>query len=252
MMTTEGHLTDAEVVGVADAQLEDAVRTRADTHLEACPTCAHRLERLRLRQERLSALLRETDFDVPAAAPPAPAVLDIATARLRREARAPSGMRATWLRIAAAIVLLVTVTLAIPPVQAAVVGWLRAQWSRITGESAVEAPAPDPQAPAGDSHIGFEHRAAEFRLELDATQPSGTILIRRVESTDVTVDADRPGVEWLVQPAGLRIMNGGATDVNYELAVPPTVTVVTVIVAGDTAAQLTSQQLIDGVRLPVR
>jgi hypothetical protein len=252
MSTTDGHLTDAEVLGVADAQLGVSLRARADAHLAGCDDCADRLQRLRLRQHRLSALLRETDFDVPAAAPPVPGVADIGSARERRTAHAMPRAFPTWLRIAAAIVLLLTATLAIPPVQAAVVGWLRAQWSRITGETAVQAPAPPTPARRGDMHIAFEHGGDEFRLELAVAQPGGTIAIRRGEGTDVVADADRPDIEPVLLPGGLRLLNAAAADASYELTVPPTVTTVTVVVAGETVARLMTQQLVDGVRLPVR
>ena len=47
-------------------------------------------------------------------------------------------------------------------------------------------------------------------------------------------------------------MNTAETDASYDVAVPPTLTTVTVVVGGEAVARLTAQQLIDGVRLPVR
>ena len=253
MMTTEQHLTDGEVIGMLDDALPAAERTRADEHLATCVTCRERMQRQRRRQQRLSALLQQTDFAVPNAAPPQKDVIDLRVgARRRRDRRF---VEQPWLRVAAGLVLLLGATMLIPPVQAAVVGWLNEQWSRLVGDEQ----ATDPQAPpqpgtqtARGTRLEFVSDARAFSIEIAAAQTDGTISVRRSSSDVAIADTDVGGIELLSLPAGVRIVNSPATAANYDVVVPATAVSATIVINGRTVVQLDEAQLASGYSRPVR
>ena len=252
MMTAhrEQHLEDGEFLRAIDEQLEHDESARVLQHLASCDVCARRMQQLHGRQQRLSSLLHDSDFDMPALAPPVhDNVIDIDAERARR--REPR-TRLPWLRIAAGIVLMLGVALTMTPLQAIVGNWLRAQWSRVVGEEQVTDPSqPEAPTPPGPD-ITFAHSGATFQLNLAHAQADGTVTVRLTDSADVTAKASRAGVEMLLLPNGLRLVNDPSATGSYEILVPTTVTDVTITVAGRIVARLDAARIAAGAVIPLQ
>lgn len=237
MMTdhTVPHLDDDVIVRALDEQLAPFERAEAAAHLAACPRCAGRLRQLERRGSRLAALLRTTDFDTPPATVPS--------------RRPRPFVQRTWVRAAAGVVLLLGVAMTFTPVQALVMDWLRAEWSRLVGD----APPPvDSPASARGTRVEFVHASTTFRIEVRSEQDAGTLTVRRGPGDLASADASRAGVELLVLPAGLRIMNTPASASDYEVVVPAAVTEATVVIGSRVVARVDEERLESGVRLPLR
>lgn len=249
MTTTQAdqHVTDGEVLRALDQQLEPSERARVTAHLESCDQCAALLTRARRRQQRLAQLLRDTDFDTPATTlrPSDSPVIDSRVARQRRAQRIARTWQQPWLRVAAAIVLLLGVTLTITPVRALVVDWVREQWSRLVNADRSAEPATAPEAvtaPIGP-RIEFTHEATEFRIEFTVAQSTGSLAARQGAGEQVIAESTSPNAELLVLPTGLRVDNRQAPGASYTLVLPSSVSTLVVQVGERTVARWSAQQL---------
>jgi hypothetical protein len=253
MLQAEEHLSDADLVRALDGELDRAGELRADAHMAACAGCAQRLQRLGSRAAQLSSLMLETDFDVPAAQPPASRarVVDLDAARARRARRifaSPS------LRVAAAVMLLLGITLGVTPVRAWITDWVQQQWSRLTDTEPASEPVRSPTGPdnpVAGARVQFVPDGPEFRVELQSAQEVGAIDVAYHDQPFATAETSGTAAELLVLTAGVRVMNEPGSAATYTVRVPHAVGHVVVISGGRTLARLDADQLARGQTLPL-
>jgi hypothetical protein len=216
---------DGELVRYLDGEASPDERTRIETEAASNPELAHRLAVLRHRATRLSALLEEADVAAPDRLTPAIPL---------RPRPAPGPWHSPWLRAAAAVLLLVSVTLAVPPLRARVIDGLQ----RILGrtESGTTAPTPLITLPSIDTFsVGFHAPSVTFLIELQSAQAGGRLIVRVADVTEgsVEVRARHGGEESpFVWSEGLRINNTPASTAEYEIVLPRHVRDVTIRIPG--------------------
>jgi len=224
-------VTDAELVRYLDGEIEGAPRAALEARIAAAPDTAARLDTLRRRSARLSALLAELDPSAADVQQSAEAIRP-ATAAGARPSRGwlpgPASLR--W---AAAVALLLGAALAVPPARAWMVERARDAAEALglldtAPEPAVEAPtgaAPD-AIQAAPVRVTFEVRADTFEIE---APPRGRLIVRRgAGPTGSAESAGAPGVDLVVLPTGLRIEGTTTDDARYDVALPASVAAVRV------------------------
>jgi anti-sigma factor RsiW len=247
---SDQHLTDAEVSRAVDAQLDADERTRVEAHLAHCDTCRAMLTRAETRTRRLSALLQRTDFDVPPMSVSTKTGRDILDFRAREKPVREAAAIQPWMRAAAVIALLIGGLFAIPPVRAAIIGWVRAQFSDDARESAapgVAAPsAPNVQPDLGAA-VQFVPAGEVLYVELMSADEQGTIELKRGTGDRVSARVDNGSVEMIVLTDGLRINNAGAQQLRYRIEAPQSVETIVVTVAGRNVARISGAQIDAGL-----
>ncbi|HEY8469803.1 MAG TPA: hypothetical protein VIL18_09175 [Longimicrobiales bacterium] len=233
-------VTDAELVRYLDGEIEGAPRTALEARIAAAPDAAARLDMLRRRSTRLSALLAELDPSAEEVQQSAAAIRPAVEAGAQASRGWPWGPAA--LRWAAAVALLLGASAAVPPARAWMIERVRDAAEALglldaAPEPAVEAPTVGAQdAPQAMSvRVTFEVRADTFEIE---APPRGRLIVRRgAGSTGSAESTDATGVNLVVLPAGLRIEGATTDDARYDVVLPPSVAAVRVR-AGAGAATL--------------
>jgi hypothetical protein len=174
------------------------------------------------RGERLAALLRATDPPLPAIAFPAE--------RIARAARRRAVVR--W-RAAAAIAVLATATLGVPPVRAWIVKTARVLWSMAAGTRHTVA------VPAAAGHaansVTFTPAAGAFNLRVARPQAEGSLTVETVaDSSAEAAVTGGSGAELVVLPDGLRIVNDGVASSSFVVRVPATLKRIVVTIGSAT------------------
>lgn len=253
---TAPHLDDGDLLCLLDGEPGAATRRDAAAHLDACVACRARMERYRLRRDRLGVLLVHTDVPVPAsgprpsasadpasAAPAQPGAADSTKVIPLRPRDATTAVRWTnrpWLRAAAVVLLLLAAAAVATPARAWIVHWVGRQWESVAG-GAPSAPrprvAPAPEAaPAPvqtSAQIRFVPAGGELRVEVAHPQAAGALTLVRVDGPAAFAEVmGTQAVELLVVPSGLRIRNTAATVAAYRIQVPDGVHRVRVRVGG--------------------
>jgi len=233
---------DADLIRWLDGELDDDERARVDDAVARDPALAARLEQLRGRAARLSALLQGTDPDLAVVAgvshAPVAKVIELNAAWAARQgmpARTvpPPQPVPGWLQAAAIIALLLSASLLVPPVRAWIVGLLRPADGPGTFTPIVATPAA--ALPIDTLGIRFESAATTFTIEFATAPAAGTL---SVEWQDVdSVLAERysagGGEELMRIDEGLlRIRNAAASTADYRVVLPGRVAAVTVRVPG--------------------
>lgn len=254
----DGHLPDGEMIRLVDGEVDREERGAAEAHLAECAACGRRLRQLRARSLRLGSLLRESDWEVPPAAPPvsaAPAAQggdELARLRARRgQAARPRA----WMRAAAVALLLLGAGVAASPLRAWIVEWAGERWAALVGgaaESDAAPAAPSAALPAG-SRVQFTPRGDALTVEFASRQEAGTLEVATGGSGQVVaeqVGGSEPA-ELLVLPSGVRVRNHPASTAGYRITVPPGIRRVLVRVGGGPPVVLAPERLADGARIPL-
>ncbi|HEX7090624.1 MAG TPA: hypothetical protein VF192_10860, partial [Longimicrobiales bacterium] len=228
-------MTDAELVRYLDGEIEGAPRAALEARIAAAPDAAARLDTLRRRSARLSALLADLD-------PPLEEVQQSAAA-IRPMVAAGAARARGWLpgpallRWAAAVALLLGAALAVPPARAWMIQRVRDAAEALglldtAPEPAVETPAgaaPD-ALQAASVRVTFEVHVDTFEIE---APPRGRLVVHRGPRASGSAEAAGvPGVAFVVLPTGLRIEGPATDDARYDVALPASVAAVR-IRAGD-------------------
>lgn len=239
------HLDDGDMLCLLDGEPEAAQRPDAAAHLDACGDCRARMERYRLRRDRLAGLLARTDHPVPASAPPSPAasgdalpVAPIGPAAADDAKVIPLRPRATprpvrwtnrpWLRAAAVVLLLLGAAVVATPARAWIAAWVSRQWDRVAHDGPSTPPPPrvvqTPPAPAppqASAQVRFVPTGGEMRVEVAHPQAAGTLTLMAVDGPAASAEVvGAQTVDLLVVPSGLRIRNTATIAADYRIQVP--------------------------------
>lgn len=216
---------DGDLVRLIDGEATDAVRA----HVAACGSCTARVQAMRVRLTRLSALLRDVDVATPSFATP-----DGATPRLVRVERWISRL---W-RLAAAVVLVAG--LAVSPLGA----WVATQLARVTAALTSDRDAASPASPDAAPEpegratvVYFQPAGAELTVRLDARPSGGTLSVDRADRASAQIVRAHAGESLVVLPSELRIRNTSASSADYLLTFPASVHTLRVRVDGEPASR---------------
>jgi hypothetical protein len=209
------HPDDADLLRLLDGEPALSATHDVPAHLEACPACAARADRLRAQRRRLAALLLATDVPVPPREP--------LGRLLEREARRRPLYARRALRAAGVLLVVVTGTLAAQP---AVRRWVEQHWTRATSRSdqrtpAASAPTSSPPAGAAGSALSFDPGSGPFTIRFDVRPTAGTLTI--LGDAGSRVIAERTGgenLELVVMPHGLQVRNARGAPASFVLRVP--------------------------------
>jgi hypothetical protein len=170
------------------------------------------------RASKLSALLAATDETERAVRFPGGRVRG---AQLERAVRRWSA--------AAAIVAVVAIATGVPPVRAWVVAGVTRAWSALTGRYPSVAPAP--RGASSSSSVAFVPASlGQFSVQVARRQAEGNLRIEMVADSVATAAALGGSGDWLVFPAGVRLLNEAVASHDYVVRVPRrTLTVVVTI-----------------------
>lgn len=251
---TRPHLDDGELLALLDGEADDAERVDLETHLAACAECRARMERYRLRRDRLATLLAGADFDIPASTSLTSA--PTSTVDVANEAEAPDRKviplrpRAAeprrfvdrpWLRAAAVVVLLAAAAAIATPARAWIIAFVSRRWSHITQQPQTPSPRTTPAPPVqrppepvqASAQVRFVPAGAELRVEVAHAQAAGSLTLVSVDGTAASGEVvGVQAVEMLVVPSGLRIRNTAAATADYRVQVPEAVRRVRVRIGG--------------------
>ena len=224
-------MTDAELVRYLDGEIEGAPRAALEARIAAAPDAAARLDTLRRRSARLSALLAELDPSVEEVQQSAAVIRPTVAAGAERSRRWLPGPAV--LRWAAAVALLLGAALAVPPARA----WMIERVRNAAGalgllhtapEPAVKMPtgaAPD-AAQAASVRVTFEVRADTFEI---VAPPRGRLVLRRGTGPSGSAETSgAPGADLVVLPTGLLIEGATTDDARYDVELPASVAAVRV------------------------
>lgn len=176
---------DADLVRYLDGELDTADRKRVADALASDPTLSRRMEQLRARASRLTALRQAIDPDpseVPThgTAPHVSKVVELNAAWAAQQGVephivAPYRPMPGYLRAAAVIAALLAASLLVPPVRA----WIVATFRSIAGEDAEAAAIgqPDTLMPINTFSISFATAAPAFTIEFTAAPAAGRLVI---------------------------------------------------------------------------
>jgi hypothetical protein len=263
------HLDDAVLLRLLDGEHSPGEDYARDAHVGACTRCAAALAQLRDDAATVRGWLERAAFEdalPPAAALPhghplaqapahGPSELAGGVRGTDRHGRggAPRSARswhdtAPWLRAAAILLLIAAPVAAIPAVREFVTGAI----TDLRGAPQVEAPASAPITTA-PSIIRFQPAGGEFLVRIDAAQAAGTLRIVPAPGREAVLQLHDGGVAGPVIAAdAVHLRNAAAATDSYVLYLPPTVTRVTVLIAGRTVAVLPATALTAAVEVPLR
>jgi hypothetical protein len=263
------HLDDAVLLRLLDGEHSPGEDYAWDAHVRACTRCAEALAKLRDDAATVRGWLDRAAFEdalPPAAALPhghplahgpahGPAEHAGGVRGIDHHGRsgAPRSTRswhdtAPWLRAAAILLLIAAPLAAIPAVREFVTGAI----TELRGDPQVVAPASAPITTA-PSIIRFQPAGGEFLVRIDAAQAAGTLRILPAPGREAVLQLDDGGVAGPVIAAdAVHLRNTAAATESYILYLPPTVTRVTVLVAGRTVAVLPAATLTSAVEVPLR
>jgi hypothetical protein len=257
MDTATPHLNDAQLLALSDRDGEQSELEGWATHVTGCAECKRKLEVLRRRSLRFSALV--ADLRLPEDFPLEPPIGDYpaSTSGVLRgspgagvgrqgdptrrgptaDRTAAARVRTPWLRIAAAILILAVPVLAIEPLRTAVGDWIGEQWTWLAGgdtpeqAGALEIPA----VPTG-STIYFMPEAGDFVVTFAEAEPEGFLSVTRRGGTEGALEIEGGTATPIIVPGGLRISNAGAVGAAYHLELPASVRTLRVVVGGRSLA----------------
>jgi hypothetical protein len=211
----ERHLEDGHLLQLLDG--ESGVPAGARAHVESCAVCRERFGALREAADRLRASLP-----------------DVALPDLHLHRRAPvrGWMRTFPAAAAAAILILASAAVAMPPVRQ----WLARQFDPPTVDSG---PAPEPVTPGAPAvAVGivasFIPSDTLLTIRVDARQNAGALELKAVEGGKVSAQAiGAAGTEeLLLAPSEIRIMNGPSASADYRISIPAHVRAVRIVIGG--------------------
>ena len=236
---------DADLVRYLDGELDEHERARVDDAVAREPALAGRLQQLRARSARLSALLTGSDPRSETHATGGQehhgtgAKIIVLNAAWAAQQGVPARIVPPprplpgWLRAAAVIGVLFGGALLVPPVRAWISGLL--QSPNEPGE--IVTPAGDPTAaiPIDTLGIRFASGAETFTIEFAAEPREGSLTAEWVDGDSAAVQSFTAGgsVELArVRDDRVRVDNRAATSVDFRLMLPASVVELRIRVPG--------------------
>lgn len=229
--STERHPGEDALIRVLDGEEDDpSVRE----HIEACEECRLRYEQLAAWSEGVSESLEVAD----------PVVRE--RDQKRRSEPGGAGGVPRWLKVAAAILLVLSGTLAVEPVRAWVLSQAESVARRL-GIGAATSGTPDRAAPRSAS-LSFVPAGSELVIRFENSQQAGRLIVAtRAESMEVDVSvlgtAGSGPTELTVLPSQLSIGNDPTSRADYRVVVPSTIDVVEVKVGDSVVARVSAEEL---------
>jgi hypothetical protein len=250
------HISDEALLAHLDGEPEVTENPEVREHLGRCADCRERLEAIGALSAEFDGEMRGLDLSAPEA------LLPSSLAEVQRRARAHPRAERPILRQAAAVLLVLGAgALVATPLAARVLVWVGRQLrDGAPTATAPQRPAPRPAAPPADpeaadrSEFRFVPEGAELRLTFASAQEQGTLRVGTTEETSASfrvlgADAARSAV--LVLPSEIRVRNGGIARASYQLSVPGTVTLVTVVVGARAPIEIRPASLRESEQRPV-
>ena len=194
--TTGPHLTDSEIVGLADgAEGGAGARQR---HVEDCPPCAAAIRAFRDDAAVVSDWLARAAFEEPWPSN--------RHGSPRREAPARSPRWAPWLKVAAAVIVVAGPLAALPSVRAWVGTRIQTP-GRATG--AIVAP---PESTFAPSTVRFIPDAGTFTVHLAAGAPGATLTLVRTAGPEARLRTSDPALAATVSSSAIHISAASAAE----------------------------------------
>jgi hypothetical protein len=249
--STAPHLGDSELLHLVDGDASAFELDRWAQHVLACGGCSRRLEVLRRRTARLSALLSDVQ---PPEGFAYPELSDVPPAWRRRRTR-DSGSRTQWMRAAVVALALIAPLALVQPLRAWVADQFSAGWGRVAALAGGEQPdgAPPPAAPAPRSRIWFTAVGPEFVIEIASAQPDGRLILRAAQGSEGSLEVvGGAGETPVLIQGGVRVLNGPHSHASYELTLPHSLERVRVRLGGEPWAVLSHQEIARGRLLELR
>ena len=208
------HINDAELIRYLDGELTAVDRAAID----ASPEATARLNELRKRSARMTALLQTANPDANEVKHSAERILP----QIHNVKRQRLSMSVP-MRVAAAVALLLGFGMVIPPVRAQIVDLVGQAAATVgltresteTAEPVTPAPA-QPVTPAVS--VRFDVTADTFDITHALT--AGTLVIQHWDEIRGLAEATSADAEFLVASRGVRIMNATTTDAIYTIKLP--------------------------------
>lgn len=244
------HLTEGDVLRYVDEEGSPDSRARWSAHIEACDACSDAVTQLRFESRHLSAWL---DRAYPGSHQGAtgPRLVAASTPRGSRAVRdrrvRPAA--ASWLKAAAAVVLIAGPLVAVPPVRS----WIA---ERVAGDSRAgdvptledeAAPATEPTAIVESSRIRFVPSPGRFVVSIQG-EWRGSLELRRADGEEAVFESLGVAPETVVAASRLEVRasdEGG----RYSLALPAAVSDV-VVLADGRSVRVSGPELDRGRELP--
>ncbi len=225
------HVEDGDLIRLHDGECDPAEERLIRNHLAGCAACKNSAKELAHLAQGFSSALRELEEPEP---------LPIRRYRAARRS-APGGLVGrvkSWrrsVRVVAAVVAVLAVTLTVAPARAWVLGHLAALKSLI-----VTVPVEPPlQLQQSTSLVSFVPTSGEFLIDITRTQPGGTlsIVVDTVTAASARILGGAGNEEIMVLLTGFRIRRNAASRASYEFRLPRSLELVEVRVAGRTVVR---------------
>lgn len=241
--TIDRHLTDGDLVRMLDGQAAAAERDDVLDHVSVCDACAERMESIRQRAEEFSQQVRLLD-DGPDQMTRARARQAF---RQAQRSRSRTWANAGWLRVAAAVLVVLLAGATVDPLRA----WVAEQWQAVSGDSVeriAERTALPGEPVRRGSMVRFQPPAGVFNLEIAEPQAEGTIQISVRDVPMATLEIIRPEGESIMQlPSGLQVENREDSRASYEIILPRDTRLVQIFAGGRPIALI---DVPEGTELP--
>jgi hypothetical protein len=241
---------DADLVRWLDGELDDTERARVEAAVAEDPALAQRLEQLRRRARAFGTLLRAADPVANGAAEPAvrsdgereSKLVELDAAWAAQQGVEPHPVRPyrplpAWARAAALVAFLLAASLFVPPVRA----WIAGVLAPVLGRSeeaplrGLAVPPSAAEAPIDTLSVTFVTDAAAFTIEFAAVPAAGALTVERAQSDSASASVYTAGGGEELQRIRtdlLRISNASTSTADYRVALPASVTQVTVRLPG--------------------
>jgi hypothetical protein len=212
--TETNPITDAELIRYLDGELDAGTRSALDQRLASAPEAAARLATLRRRSRALSQLMRAANPSGPATRASADAIRPQMVQR----------QQSPWiplLRIAAVIAVLL-IGIAVPPVRAWLVAHLPGskQTSTSNNPSGSTSASASNAATSPTADVVYNFTVTADTFDLEVTQSAGTLVVSRSAGGSASAEANAAGTSFLVLPRGLRIEGPASAGAQYTIALP--------------------------------
>lgn len=199
--TTGPHLTDSEIVRLADGEGGAGAWQR---HVDGCEPCAAAVRSFRDDAEVVSDWLARADIEATLPSDIAPLTHLTRHGSSPRPASAPVHRWAPWLKVAAAIVIVTGPLAAFPSVR---------EW--VGTRIGAPGPAPDvavesPESAPAPSVVRFIPDAGTFTVQFPAAGPRATLTLVRTPGLEARLRTDDPTLETTVSSSVLRVSPAGA------------------------------------------
>lgn len=246
----ERHVRIADLLRFVDGEGNAAFRERVTAHLAGCADCAAAAERLRADTGRVLDRLKVLDETTAADKLPA-TFAELA----QRGSHSRAAARVVGWRRAAAIILFLGAGAAIARPAAAWLERLMGARQAASETGTAIQPASEPPAPVQvdttSAAYTFTPASNGLRIDFAAAEPEAELVVRAYDEHAASLELESTAVlpPVLILPNGIRITNGANRGTRYKLALPRTVDVLTVSIAGSATQRIVAESLPARVRL---